>query len=177
MSRTASYRPGVLKTDVTLANGGTRVLPPNVNLPALDWTNCSCMVGGCFTPSDTTVTINPTGTDAISITNGTFREYVAIGSTALAAAKFMVLGARRKPGTTGTISAQTITFAINSVTLATIKVAAAAASADPGVGYNILAIPDEASDTRFDITTNNIVIGCTAADSDLEIFFLIIGDD
>lgn len=177
MSRTASYRPGVLKTDVTLTNGATRVLPPNVNLPPRDWTNCSCMVGGCFTPSGTSVTINPTGTDAISITNGTFRESVGIGSTAMASAKYFVLGARRKPGTTGAIVAQTITFVINSVTLATIKVASAAASADPVAGYVILTAPDEAPDTRFDITANDIVIGCTAADTDLEIFFLIIGDD
>lgn len=178
MPSTASYRPGVLSTNLLMPSGLTRILPPNVVVPPIDWTDCNCAIGCALTPSGTSVTVNPTGTDAITFTNATVTEpFIAIGSTAFAAAKFFILGARRKPGTTGAIAAQTIAFVINSVTLATIKVAAAAAGADPEVGYAILCTPDSAADTRFSIASQDITINVTAADTDLEIFFLMIGTD
>lgn len=177
MPSTASYRPGVLSTNLLMPNGFTRILPPNVALPAYDFTDCLCAIGAAFTPSSTSVTINPTATDAITFTNGSAREFIAIGATSLTAAKFFVLGARRKPGTTGAIAAQTIAFVINSVTLATIKVSAAAAGADPAVGCAILCTPDDAADSRFSVASQDITVNVTAADTDLEIFFLMIGPD
>ncbi len=128
-----------------------------------------------FTPTGTSVTINPTATNAVTFTNGTAREFVCVGGHLIAEGLYFRASARRKPGTTGAIVAQTVIFTVNSVEVGRFYVQAAAAGADPVCGW-IDYSTGGVADARFDITTNNLVCGVTAADSDLEIFFKLLGN-
>jgi hypothetical protein len=62
---------------------------------------------------------------------------------------------------------------VNSVEVGRFTVAAADASTDPISGSIELVSPT--LDTRFNLTSYNLVIGVTAGDADLEIVFSIIG--
>lgn len=125
-----------------------------------------------FTPTGTTVTINPTADDAITLTNAGPRESICIGAAAATTGRYFKAGARRKPGTTGAIVAQTVIFTVNSVEIGRFTVKAAAAYADPESGYVELCSP--AADARLDITTYNLTCAITTVDTDIEIFFEFI---
>lgn len=158
--------------------GNADVLPLNAYLPPYEITpsvGISCHLAASFTPTGTSVTVNPTADDAITFTNGTAREYICLNGHVISDAKHVRAGARRKPGTTGAIVAQTVTFTINSVELGRFTVLAADASTDPISGSIEIVTP--AGDSRWGLVGRDLTIGVTAADADLEIFFSMSGDD
>lgn len=180
MSKTLSFRGGKAVASV-FSSTGAAIPFPVFTVPAT-----TKVVGGtggdgnpsalyvAFTPSDTTVTINPTGENAITFTNATGREYLCT-TNPIVGAYFLFAKARRKPGSTGAIVAQTVTISLNSVTVGVFNVAAATAGSDPVSGFVSSFFPGVAGDTRFDLQTYNLTVGVTAADSDLEIEITLIG--
>lgn len=124
-------------------------------------------------PTGTSITVNPAGTDDVTVTNGTTTRRVCIGGQSMAGAYVFRAFARRKSGSTGAIVAQVVTFTINSVEVGRFTVAAADASVDPISGSIELVSPT--LDTRFNLATYNLIIGVTASDADIEIVFTIVG--
>lgn len=155
------------------SSGGSIVDPIDTYAPPWETSSATKVLAMALTPSGTSVTIDPTATDAVSVTTGTMRLQIAIGAHTLTGAYYFRAFARRKPGTTGAIVAQEITFTINSVQVGKFTVAAADASTDPISGSIELVQPT--LDTRFNLTSYNLVIGATASDADLEIVFEIVG--
>lgn len=176
MPSAVSFRPGKLVDNILATAGATRVALPAFALLPYDWAP-NCAIAAVFTPTGTSVTLNPTAADAITITNGTLREYVAVGATSMADAVCLIAFARRKPGTTGTIASQVVTITINSVAIGRFKVAATSGSEDPASGTLLLLSPSDNADDRITLGTNDLVVGVTAADPDLEIVFIALGSD
>lgn len=174
MSNLAKIAPAAIRA-LEFVNGttGSKTRPTNVTIPPVDLTG-NAALSASFTPSGTSVTINPTGENAITFTNATARELACVDGHLLGEGLWFRASARRKPGTTGAIVAQTVVWTVNSVEVGRFNVEAAAAGADPVCGF--CEIVNTAGDSRFDITTNNLVCGVTAADTDLEIFFLLFGN-
>lgn len=131
------------------------------------------VLAASFTPSGTTVTINPTADNAITFTNATAREYICLSGHSITGAYYFRAGARRKPGTTGAIAQQAVVFTVNSVEVGRFTIGAAAASTDPFCGHVELTSP--ILDARFDITTDHLIATFTEADSDIEVFFELLG--
>jgi len=159
----------------TYANtGGATIEGINVYAGPWETTAATKVLEMAFTPTDVSVTVNPAGDDSVTMTNGTMRTQVCVGGHTMAGAYYFRAGARRKPGTTGAIVAQAITFTINSVQVGKFTVAAADASTDPICGSVEMVSPT--LDTRFNFGTPwDLIVAVTAADSDLEIFFTIVG--
>lgn len=151
-------------------------LPPYEIAPA---TGVPCHVALAFTPTGTSITVNPTADDAITVTGGTAREYISLSGAIIASAHHFRAGARRKPGSTGAIVAQLVTFTINSIELGRFTVLAAAAGEDPVSGSFEMVSPTP--DARYALfsggASRDMTIAVTAVDSDLEIFFEMSGDD
>jgi len=125
-----------------------------------------------FTPTSGSITIDPDG--GATITGGTVREYLSIRGESIAGAHYFRAFARRKPGTTGAIVAQVVTFTISAVEVGRFSYAAAAASTDPISGS--IEMTMAAIDGRFDVTSDNIEITMdVGADPDIEVFFEIAG--
>ena len=163
-------KPDTRITTQTVAGAATvrnlnNHIPPWVITPVT-------ILSAAFTPTGTTVTINPTADDAITFTNAGPRESICIGAASATTGRYFKAGARRKPGTTGAIVAQSVVFTINSVEIGRFTVKAADAYAEPESGFVELCSP--AADARLDITTYNLICTCTAADTDIEIFFEFI---
>ncbi len=174
MSFVATIRPSVI-ANLKIQNDTSLAItkPINVTIPPASLSGANAAFSAAFTPSGTSVTINPTGDNAITFTNATAREFVCVDGHLLGEGLYFRASARRKPGTTGAIVAQTVVWTVNSVEVGRFNVEAAAAGADPICGF--CEIVNTSSDTRFDVTTNNLVCAVTEADTDLEIFFLLIG--
>lgn len=137
-----------------------------------------------YSPTGTTASINFTSgvADNVSISGGTARVKSAVGTGLDNTAAFIVgLFARRKPGSTGAITAQTLTLKGGSGaanTLGKVYVAAAAAGAEPVSDFLYLprfAQPGDSLHTWS--ATDPVVITNTAADTDLEIVYGAIGVD
>lgn len=126
-----------------------------------------------FTPTGTSVTLTSATEGIITPSGCTLRESYNtkphLGSTVLFAAT-----ARRKPGTTGSIAAQTVVFSVNSVQIGRLTVPAAAAGIDPVCGYTTYY--HSTGDTRTDLSTYALAVSVTAADPDLEIVVWMIGN-
>jgi len=137
---TAAFSPGTGATAVAFQTG----TPPPVISEGL--TAC---FSTAFTPSGTTVTMYYSE-PAMVFTGAAARINAAFGAT-FAAIRHISVWARRKPGTTGSIAAQTVKLqgwngsAYEEV--ARINVSAAAAGAEPVSDY--LSLPKHAGDTRY----------------------------
>lgn len=182
MARQLTIKPARLDRTLTRSDGVTGV-QVNVGEPKAVRLNGSTLPSAhlicAFTPSATTITINFNGADTLAISGGTARISSAVGAGIANDTPFHVrLWARRKPGTTGAIVAQTITLKGGSSganTLGSIRVAAAAAGADPVCDF--LDLPCVASGNTnhtFD-STDKVTITVTAADTDLEIVYEAYG--
>ena len=174
MPNTITVAPAVIRAiEFVSSDSGAKVAPINTHIPPSALSG-NAALAAAFTPSGTSVTINPTGFNAVTFTNATAREFICMDGHLLAEGLYFRASARRKPGTTGAIVAQTVVFTVNSVEVGRFNVEAAAAGADPVCGA--FELTNTVADTRFDITTNNLVCGVTAADTDIEIFFLLFGN-
>lgn len=126
-----------------------------------------------FTQTNVSATIDPTADNAVTVTNGTAREFLCIGGHAIVTATYFRASARRKPGSTGAIVANTVEFVIDSASVGKFDVLAAAAGVDPICGSVEMVYPG--GDIRFDITAEIISVTLAFVDADLEVFFEIIG--
>ncbi len=153
--------------------GGSILDGIDIYAPPWDTAAATTVLEMAIVPTDVSITVNPSGTDAVTLTNATMTRRVCIGGESMAGAYVFRAFARRKQGSTGAIAAQVLTFTINSVEVGRFTVASAAASVDPISGSIELVSPT--LDTRFNLATYNLIIGATAADADLEIVFTIIG--
>lgn len=171
------FSPGALTGKITLADGVTEVnplqsmgLPRGVSLEA-DW-----HMALAFTPTSTTVTFHndTSGEGLYSITGGTVRLASTRGSEDVAADKLKHLRvfARRKPGTTGAMVAQTVVFGGSSsgamAEIGRLDVLANSGTGEPDSGFFDQAFV--AGHTRFTAnSTNPFRITVTAVDTDLEL--------
>lgn len=175
MSKTVSFRGGKAIASV-FASSGAAVPFPVFTLPttykSVGTDGNPAALYAAFTPSSTSVTINPTGENAITFTNATASEYLCTNDP-IAAAHFFAATARRKPGTTGAIAAQTVVITVNSVEIGRFNVESAAASANPRVGFT--SFFNVAGDSRMTTDGQNIAVAVTAADTDLEIILFAAG--
>lgn len=167
-SRGARVAPNILSA------GGTNPGIPEFVFPGVsqDLTAASALYAA-FTMTGTSGTLASTSEGVITPTNCTLRESYNtkphIGGAVLLAAT-----ARRKPGTTGSIAAQSVVFTVNSVEIGRFSVPATSAGLDPECGY--VCFYNSAGDTRVDLATYSLTIGVTAADPDLEIVVWIVGN-
>jgi len=156
-------------------NGLALVKRLDAYLPPLDFgTTPSSVISASFTPTATSITIAPTGPNSITFTGATPREYLSLNGESLAAGFYFRASARRKPGTTGAVAQQEVIFTIDSVEVGRFTVQGSDQSVDPICGSIELADPN--GDTRFNVTTADIEISVSSADSDLEIFFELVGN-
>lgn len=183
MARTnLTVSPARIERQLSRSDGISSVDFPGLGAPRrLHDTGFTGHLVCAFTPTGASVTLAFDGTDALAITGGTARVTSVVGQGLDAALPFHVrLWARRKPGTTGAIIAQTITLkggASAANTLGKIFVEAAAAGAHPVCDF--LDIPRYAagdSQHTWD-STDTVVITCTGADTDLEIVYEAYGSD
>ena len=154
-------------------NGGTAITAVNIAIASVSRTDANSILSIAFTPTSTTVTVNPGGEDSVAITNGTIRECCCVNGHNMASAYMLRASARRKPGTSDTIVAQTVVMTINSVEVGRFNVLAAAGGADPVAGFCYVFTPE--ADTRFALISHNLVFTVTAADPDIEIYCEIVG--
>lgn len=175
MSKTISFRGGKAVASV-FSSTGAAIPFPVFSLPAANKLiaddGAASAVYAAFTPSNTTVTINPTAENAITFTNATGREYLCT-SNAMAGAYFFAATARRKPGTTASMAAQTVIVSVNSVEVGRFNVEAAAADATPRCGF--VSFFNVSGDQRLETAANSITVGVTAADPELEIVLWAVG--
>lgn len=177
MSKTISFRGG--KAVASVASTGP-VPFPVFSLPATT-VNVDVLTGGdvgsalyaAFTPhTGTTVTINPTGHNAITWTNATARKSLC-SKDPIEAGLFLAATARRKPGTTASMVAQTVTITINSVEIGRFNVEAAAANVNPRCGF--FSTCQTELDNRILTNGLNISVGISTLDPELEIVLWVAG--
>lgn len=168
--------PDAMTRSYYTRNGGTPITAINSGIASVTRTDADSLLAVAFTPTNTTVTINPGGEDSVAITNGTIRECCCVNGHNMASAYLFRAGARRLTGQTGAIVDQTVVFTINSVEVGRFTVLAVGAGSDEPVSGFIYVFSPTA-DTRFALATYNLVATVTAADSDLEIFVEIVGKD
>ena len=183
MSKTISFRGGKAIASV-VDSGGDPVTFPVFTLPAT--TRFIGDVGGdgnpsalylAFTPTNTTVTINPTGENAVTFTNATARVSLCTADP-ISGSYFLFARARRKPGTTGAIAAQTIRIYIDDTPdkeFGLFNVEAAAEGADPVSGFVSCFYVANVGDSRMNLGATSLKVDVSAADSDLEIEITIAG--
>lgn len=171
-----AQRPAPRRTIITTSNG-TTIRPLNAYCPPYNpddgGFSPDTVLAVAFSPTDVAVTVTPTADYAVTVTNGTAREYIAIGAHTIAAACYFRCFARRKPGSTGSIAAQDITITLDSVTLGILHVNAAAAGVDPVTGSIEIAHPS--GDDRFNLAGFGLVFTFASADADVEVFFELVG--
>lgn len=165
--------------DYRTGNGNSQIIPINTEFQGGISANAD---GGvlcvAFTPGNTTSTVNLSDADSIGITGATAREFTCLpGATGTIEGAYLFrASARRKPGTTGAIVAQNVVISVNTVEIGRFPVLAANAGEDPVVGYVEFFCPTATGDTRVNLALNALSFAITAVDSDLEIFFEVIGD-
>jgi hypothetical protein len=165
--------------DYRTSLGNSQIIPINTEFQSgFSVVADGAVFAAAFTPSATTCTVASSDADAISITGGTAREFTCIPNSAgnIEGAYLFRASARRKPGTTGAIVAQNVIISVNSVEIGRFPVLAANANEDPVVGYVEFFCPTAIGDTRVNLNTNPLSFGITAVDTDLEIFFEVVGD-
>lgn len=173
---TVTLQPPSFFRALTLRDNLTPVAPPSGAPAPLSFTDVNAYLFTSFTPSGTTVTLAFSTSDApmpsrVEVTGATTRVNFCEG-TALNTIRAFVAYARRKPGTTGAIAAQTVKFqgwngsAYEEV--ARLNVLAAAAGADPVSDF--LYLPKAAGDSRFYFAAAHpFKVLVDAADTALEI--------
>lgn len=160
-------------------NSGSQVIPINTEFAqGIPISADGAVFCVAFTPTATTCNVQFDNSDVVAITGGTAREFTSISNPAgdIEGVNLFRASARRKPGTTGAIVAQTVVITVNAVEVGRFNVNAADAGADPVCGYVEIFNTTATGDTRFNLNTYAISFGITAADSDLEIFFEAVGD-
>ena len=165
--------------DYRTTNGNSQIIPINTEFQSgFSVAADGAVFAAAFTPSSTTCTIASSDADAVSITGGTAREFTCIPNAAgnIRSAYLFRASARRKPGTTGAIVVQTVIVSVNAVEIGRFPVLAANAGEDPIVGYTEFFFPTALGDTRVNLQTYPLSFAITAVDTDLEIFFEIVGD-
>ena len=165
--------------DYRTTNGNSQIIPINTEFQSgFSVTADGAVLAVAFTPSGTTSTVSQSDADAVSVTNGTAREFTCIQNAAgsIEGAFLFRASARRKPGTTGAIVAQNVVISVNTVEIGRFPVLAANANEDPVVGYVEFFCPTATGDTRVNLALNALSFAITAVDTDLEIFFEVVGD-
>jgi hypothetical protein len=178
------FSPGTLVRDIHLADGVTNIVPGTGNPRPVVATDADWHMTFALTPTSTAFTISKVETDEgmLTVTGATARLQSCagldpIGSTAL---RHLRVFARRKPGTTGSMAAQTITFGGTSSSGATfnemgrISVLANSGTGEPDADFHDKSYV--AGHASFSITeTNPFKVNITAVDTDLELVIEIYG--
>lgn len=170
------WNPGTLARDLNAEDGITKVLANPGQPPAREATFDHFLVMG-LTPTATTVTVGVDG--PAEVVGADLNTFAQGGISSIGALRHLRVWARRKAGSTGTIAAQTIIFGGTDgpamVEMGRIKVAAAAAGADP-----VSDVFDQSFHAGHANFSNGLVgvfmLNLTAADPDLEIVLEIYGN-
>ena len=173
---TVKHRRGVVTCDITNQYKQKVTIPPFV-IPGVNFTGATRSGAyAAFTITNSPALLKSTGESQLLITNASLREnHVVLPH--LNTYNLIAATARRKPGTTGAIVAQTIKVYKDSAPdeiIGVFTTKAAGLGEDPVCGFFVSYHSKAAGDSRCNLQTSGVTISCTV-DPSLEIVLWIVG--